>query len=80
VNPAMIDSDRNFTRINRLGSSSSSVFDRNSGLLNEAIPIGSNTNYQCRDNLSSVMAQRQQQQQQQSNVSSSYTKISNATR
>ncbi|CAF3874766.1 unnamed protein product [Rotaria magnacalcarata] len=80
VNPAMIDSDRNFTRINRLGSSSSSVFDRNNGLLNEAIPIGNNTNDQCRDNVSSVMAKRQQQQQEQSNASSLYTKISNATR
>ncbi|CAF5220753.1 unnamed protein product, partial [Rotaria magnacalcarata] len=80
ANPAMIDSDRNFTRINRLGSSSSSVFDRNNGLLNEAIPIGNNTNDQCRDNVSSVMAKRQQQQQEQSNASSLYTKISNATR
>ncbi len=84
--PTKIDSDRNFLHANRLASSSSSLFDRNSATLHDNSSAKDNLSYQQQSYtnqyrgtghtvLPQTNAYRQQQQQ-----SSSYSKLSNTTR
>jgi hypothetical protein len=92
VYPSTIDSDKNYTFNNRLGSSSSSLFDRNNAVLNDNIAANNNSSYQQQSLTSqyhlggqsvsptaNALRQQQQQQQQQSNASSTYARVSNTT-
>jgi hypothetical protein len=63
--PSNIDSDRNYNSVNRLASSSSSLFDRNNAAL--------------QDNFGANLSNSYQGYGQRSNTSSSYSKISHNT-
>ena len=86
--PSNIESDKNYTFANRLGSSSSSLFDRNNAILQDNTGASDNASYQHQSYTSQYRGGGQsisprvnalRQQPQQSNTSSSYSRISNIT-
>lgn len=89
IYPSNLSLDKNLTYDNRLGSSSSSIFDRNNAIVNDSFGARDNASYQKQSyssqfrgagqSVSPQISAYRQQQQQQANSSSSYSKISNIT-
>jgi hypothetical protein len=87
IYPPNIDSDKNFSQANLLASSSSSLFDRNNGILHDNFGAKDNTSYQQQAYTNQYRGTGQSilpptnayRQQQRSNTSSSYSKSSHTT-
>jgi hypothetical protein len=83
--PSNIDSEKNFSNANRLASSSSSLFDRNSAILQDNYGATGNTNYQQQQSSTNQYRGSGQSTIPQANTlrkqsnTSSYSRTSNVT-